>query len=453
MLSFKRKVGYGLGDTASNIVFQTVANFMLIFYTDVFGISAAAAGTLMLVVRLFDGFTDPVMGGITDRTRTKWGVYRPYLLFLAVPYALLAVLAFTTPDFSESNKLIYAYITYAVLMTAYTAINIPYSALGGVMTSDPKDRASLQSYRFAMAMAGAAVVVWAVPELVIKLGQGDEALGYQLTMAFLAMIALICFVACFYLTEEKIQTKVSSDESMFSDFISLFKNDQWLIIAAITVLLLSLVGMRSAVTPHYVKYYMGDESLTSSFLLLATLASFIGALSVSFFSKIAEKRTLLFISALGTALFNTLLFALPGDLTALIFSCNMAASFCQMIMVPIIFSMVADTVDHGTLKTGKRIMGMTFSGHLLMVKLGFALGGAGAGWILSAYHYMPNQAQSTEGLNGIILAFAILPIVFSGLCAVLSLFYKLDNNRITTIQKTLNQQQNLVKQPRFSHHE
>ncbi len=204
-LTIKEKMGYGLGDTASNIVFQMVANFMLIFYTDVYGLSAAAAGTLLLSVRLFDGFTDPVMGGIADRTRTRWGSYRPYILFLAIPYGVLACLAFITPDFDTTGKLIYAYITYGLLMTCYTAINIPYGALGGVMVNDPKERTSLQSYRFAMAMAALVIIVWAIPRLVEFFGQGSDTKGYPLAMVFMGALAASCFLLCFTMTKETIQ--------------------------------------------------------------------------------------------------------------------------------------------------------------------------------------------------------------------------------------------------------
>ena len=189
----KKKSGYGLGDTACNIVFQIVINFLLIFYTDVFGISAAAAGTLLLVVRLFDGFTDPIMGGIADRTTSKFGKYRPYLLWMAIPFAVTGVLVFITPDFNETGKLIYAYITYTLIMTVYTAINIPYSALGGVMAGDSSERTSIQSYRFSLAMLGGALTVYLLPKLVNYFGNGSEASGYPIAMGVMGLI-VICFL-------------------------------------------------------------------------------------------------------------------------------------------------------------------------------------------------------------------------------------------------------------------
>ena len=199
-ISVKEKIGYGLGDAASNIIFQTVMTFLAFFYTDVFGISAAAVGTLFLSVRVLDAITDPVMGNLADRTETRWGSYRPYLLWLAVPFGVISCLTFTTPDFSDSGKVIYAYFTYAALMVIYTAINIPYCALGGVLTSNPSERVSIQSYRFAFAsLAGILITATTLP-LVDYFGQGDKASGYQMTMLLMSILGIILFWLCFATT-------------------------------------------------------------------------------------------------------------------------------------------------------------------------------------------------------------------------------------------------------------
>ena len=202
-VSVIEKIGYGLGDTASNIVFQMVMMFMAFFYTDVFGISAAAMGTLFLVVRIFDAITDPVMGALADRTQTRWGKFRPYLLWLCVPYALIAVLAFTTPDLSSSGKLIWAYATYSLLMGIYTAINIPYCALGGVITADSQERVSLNSYRFFLATSAGVLVASSTLYLVKTLGQGNDQKGFQLAMAVFSALAVVFFLACFFLTRSE----------------------------------------------------------------------------------------------------------------------------------------------------------------------------------------------------------------------------------------------------------
>jgi len=430
------KLGYGLGDTASNIVFQMVANFMLVFYTDVYGLSAAAAGTLLLAVRLIDGFTDPLMGGIADRTRTRWGAYRPYLLFLAVPYGVFACLAFITPDFSDTGKLVYAYITYTLLMTCYTAINIPYGALGGVMASDPKERASLQSYRFAMAMAALLVVVWAIPKLVGFWGEGDDSSGYPLAMLCMGTLAAVCFLLCFRLTSEKVQLEkpIGRKREIFRQFLQLFKNDQWVVIAAVSLFILILIGVRSAVAPHYMKYYVGQESLTSDFLTVAAIGSILGAVCTNFLTKHIEKKRLFQISVVVVIVSHALFYVIPTDQIAVIFIVYFIANFSHMIITPIMFSMVADTVDYGVSLTGNRLTAITFSGHLLAIKLGFAIGGALAGWILHSYHYVPNQPQSEETLSGILFAFAGLPIA----CMLISFFligkYRLTEPEVRRIQ-------------------
>ncbi|WAJ71889.1 glycoside-pentoside-hexuronide (GPH):cation symporter [Catenovulum adriaticum] len=436
-LTIKEKLGYGLGDTACNIVFQIVANFMLIFYTDVFGISAAAAGTLMLVVRLFDGVTDPIMGGVADRTKTRFGTYRPYLLLMAIPYGALAIAAFTTPDLAQDNKLVYAYITYALLMTCYTAINIPYSALGGVMTSDPTERASLQSFRFAMAMSGGVVVVWALPQMLDTFKEFGQQAAYQYAMGILALLAVICFFICFFLTKEREQTKETHKSNMAQDFFNLFKNDQWVLMVVITLFVLTLIGLRSAIAPHYVKYYLGDESLTSAFLTMGMVAAVLGALCTHFLSKKFGKKVLFQVGLVSGVLSHAILFILPATQVSLIFVAFFIANFVHMIVTPLMFSMIADTVDYGHLKTGKRSMAMTFSGHLLAIKFGFAIGGATAGWMLSAYEYVPNQAQSSEALFGILMGFAAVPAALLFVAAFIMTKYNLTETKLFEVQKKL----------------
>ena len=221
------KFGYGLGDAASNIVYQAVINVLLYFYTDVYGIEAAAAGTLMLVVRLFDAFTDPAMGAIADRTRTRHGRYRPWMLWIAIPYGLLAIAAFVTPNADMGTKLVYAYISYALLMTAYTAVNVPYSALGGVMTGDSEERGNLQTWRFAMAMVGGFLVTSSVFWLSALLGGGVEPENYQVgfprAMMILSTIGVLCFLGCFKLTREYVYSDQKEKRSPVQDLKTMFR--------------------------------------------------------------------------------------------------------------------------------------------------------------------------------------------------------------------------------------
>ena len=266
MLTIREKIAYGLGDTASNIIFQTVMMFLLIFYTDVVGLSPALVGTLFLVVRLFDAITDPLMGAMADRTKTRWGQFRPYILWLAVPFGIISVMAFTTPDFSYNGKVVYAFATYTLLMIAYTAINIPYSALGGVLTAEPSERVSVQSYRFVLGMLGGLIVAASTLPLVEWFGEGDKAKGYQLTMMAMSLLGVVLFLLCFSGTNERVSTPAEQKTSFFDDLRSLWKNDQWRILCLAGLFLLTGQVLRATLAIYYVKYVLNLEQYITLFI-------------------------------------------------------------------------------------------------------------------------------------------------------------------------------------------
>ncbi len=439
MLRAKEKLGYGFGDLASNIVFQSVANFMLIFYTDVFGISAVAAGTILLLVRLGDAVTDPIMGMVADRTRTRFGRYRPYLLWMAVPFAVMAVFAFTTPPFSGTALFVYAFVTYALMMLAYTMVNIPYAALGGVMTEDPSERASLQSWRFAMAMLGAMLVVWAVPNLVGVLGQGDPQQGYTRAMTCMGLFAIACFVLCFLWTKENSPSvQDRKHDSVLADLKTLFRNDQWAIVAGISFFVLILFSARISVAPHFVKYVLGqDDAFLGRFLLWANVGALIGAVCTNYLARYVEKKHLMWCALLGSILSGVALLMTPDQYLNLILLEFVFAQYFQNIVVILMFSMVADTVDYGACKYGQRIMGLTYSGQLLAVKAGFGVGGALAGWLLGFWGYQANAPQTEETLAGIRHIFSTVPIGCALICIGLAAAYRLDNAKMAEIHEKI----------------
>ncbi|MCM2678571.1 MFS transporter [Echinimonas agarilytica] len=439
MISIREKIGYGLGDTASNLVFQMVINFMMFFYTDVYGLSAAAVGTLMLVVRLFDGVTDPIMGGVADRTKTRWGSYRPYLLITSIPYAILAVMTFTTPDLSDNGKLVYAYITYALLMTAYTAVNVPYSALGGVLTSNNKERTSIQSYRFALAMSGGALVsAFTMPMVDYFAGpDGDRQMGFQYAMGVFATLAFLCFVFCFFSTKERVQPKIPKNQTFFKDIASFKDNKPFMMLAAASFILLIMTAMRGATTPYYLTYYVGREDLISQFLTAGMLASIAGAVSVNWFSLRFCKVQLVKFGSIMITVTHLALYYLPSSQIELIFAASMIGGFAQMLVVPIVFAMVADTADYGALKTGSTKMAMSYSAHLLVLKFGIALGGAGAGWILAGTGYVANQEQTELALNGIMFTYALGAVITGVVMAVIFQFYTLTDAKMDEVHEEL----------------
>jgi GPH family glycoside/pentoside/hexuronide:cation symporter len=443
-LTVREKFGFGLGDTASNIVYQAVINILLYFYTDVYGIEAAAAGTLMLVVRIFDAITDPMMGAIADRTRTKWGRYRPWMLWVAVPYGALAVAAFVTPDVSMGQKLVYAYISYALLMTAYTAVNVPYSALGGVMTGDSEERGALQTWRFAMAMVGGFLVTSSIFPLAKLLGGGEEPENYQLgfpfAMTVMAIIGVLCFLLCFKLTREHVYPDANQPKrNVLEDLGAMFSNSQWLVIAIATLIIMTRGAMQGATKPYFVDYYlitdnmpawltwfMGSTSAKlSAFLSMTMLAGVAGAISANFIARSLCKVTVMKLAMTGTIVMNVLLFLIPRDavLSALIIL--MVSNFFHMMFIPMLFSTVPDTVDYGMRTVGRGAMAMFCAGHLFVLKLGNAFGGFFVGHLLGWFGYQANVEQSERALTGIMIAFAGSSILAASLVLVCLQFYRL----------------------------
>jgi GPH family glycoside/pentoside/hexuronide:cation symporter len=436
-LSFSEKLGYGLGDTASNIVYQAVINVLLYFYTDVYGITAAAAGTLMLVVRLFDAVIDPVMGGIADRTRSKHGRYRPWMLWVAIPYGVLAVTAFITPGATVGTKLVYAYISYALLMTAYTAVNIPYSALGGVMTDDSEERANLQTWRFAMAMVGGFLVTSSIFPLARLLGGGSKPQNYQigfpLAMTVMAIIGVLCFLGCFALTKEHRYHDQAPGNAM-NDVKAMFTNSQWLIIAVATLIIMTRGAMQSAAKPYFVNYYLinnltGTFSKTSNLLSLffglTMLAGVAGAMMANRMIRRHCKVKVMKLALCGTIVMNASLFFVPREWIFQALSMTMLSNFFHMMFVPLLFSTIPDTVDYGIRTMGKGAMAMFCGGHLFALKFGNAVGGSTTGWLLALFGYRANVEQNSRALFGIVFAFAGSTVIAASLVLVCLHFYRL----------------------------
>jgi GPH family glycoside/pentoside/hexuronide:cation symporter len=440
MISIKEKIAYGLGDTASNIVFQTVMLFLTFFYTDIFGISPAFVGTMFLAVRLIDAITDPLMGALADRTNTKWGKFRPYLLWFALPFGVISVLAFTTPDLSEDGKMIYAFVTYTALMMVYTAINIPYCALGGVLTADPKERVSVQSYRFVFAMLGGLLVSGLTLPLVDFLGQGDQAKGYQLTIAAMSILGVAMFLTCFWGTKERLHPPIDQQSSFKQDLANLLKNDQWRILSIASVCLLSGMVLRTSLAIYYVKYFLNMPDSITLFITLGMLGNIFGCmLAEPLAKKVCKVKAYISLQVIAAGLCIASYFV-TADQTTLAFIMFIAWGFTFNMATPLLWAKMADAVDYGQYKTGVRITGMIYSSIIFFIKLGVAVGGAAAGWLLSGYGYQADTAQTPETLKGILMSFTLFPAIGSILVAVVMSWYKLDSAKVDEIHLQLNKQ-------------
>jgi GPH family glycoside/pentoside/hexuronide:cation symporter len=438
-LSIKEKVGYGLGDFAANIVFQTVMIFLMYYYTDIFGIPVAAVGTLFLVSRIWDGINDPLMGAIADRTKSKHGRFRPWIKWTAIPFGIMAVLMFTTPDFSVSMKIVYAYVTYILMMMIYTANNIPYGALSGVMTSDSIERTSLNSYRFVFGQSAALMVQGLTLPLIAFLGAGNKALGYQLSMGLFALIAIGMFYITFYTTRERIEPPKEQVTPIKDDLKDLLNNRPWIILFVMGLVTFIFLSLRIAVGLYYFQYYVGDESLFSMFAVLGTIGLIIGIpLSKPLTKKFGKRNTYIMSNALsGLAVLGLFI---PGpDEWKIAYAISALVGFFNGPGVPILWAMYADTADYSEWKFGRRATGIVFSAATFGQKFGWGIGGAITGWLLAIFNYVPNTEQTPEAILGIKLMLSIIPGVLMILSVILLFFYNLSEPFMDKIQTELSE--------------
>jgi GPH family glycoside/pentoside/hexuronide:cation symporter len=450
-LSVVEKAGYAAGDVASNLYFQTFLYFILIYYTDVVGLSAGAVATMFAVSRFWDAFNDPVMGAVADRTNTRWGRFRPYLLWMAVPFAALGFLAFTTPDFDATGKLIYAYITYNLLMMAYTAINVPYAALMGVITPNSLERTSLASYRFVGVFIAALIVQGLSLHLVRYFGQGDQARGWQMTMATLGVVAVALFFTTFATTRERVAPALRQESDVRGDLKALFANKPWLLIGGATLFQLGFIAVRSASIAYYFKYYVQDqvlpvvggaspvsfETLASTFMVSGGIVTIGATMLTRWFAKWFGKGTayvgFLALSVVAQALF----FFVSPENVLVMFALNILVSFAWGPVSALQWSMYTDAADHLEWTTGRRLTGLLMAASLFALKIGLAIGGWFVGGVLAYAGYVANQAQTGDALTAIRLLMSLYPAAFGAIGVVLMLFYPLTNRKMAEIEQGL----------------
>lgn len=443
-VKFTEKAAYGLGDVGFNFYWTSISAFLLIFYTDVFGISAAAAGTMMLVTKIIDAFTDPMMGALADRTRSRFGRFRPYLLWLAIPLAAAGVLTFTTPDLSNTGKLIWAYATYSLMMVLYTAINIPYSALSGVITADSQQRTTLISFRFMGGFTGGVLVTYLIPKMVPVLGQGNDILGWQLTMTIFGIAAAVMFLTTFLFTRERIEPLNEKPDSVLQDLKDLKDNKPWIVLFVLALIIMVCIVMRAGSGAYYFRYYVERPDLVGEFLSTYMVALALGAASTPLMTRFMDKKKLMMLLMGLAGVFSISLFFVPPSAVGLIFAINLAIGFVLGPKSPLAFSMYADTADYNEWRTGRRATAMTFSAATFSQKLGGAVASAVIGWVLALLGYVANQQQSEGSQLGILLLMSIIPGVIALLSAFVMRFYTLDSQQLVKIQLDLQKRKDAV---------
>jgi len=498
-LPLYEKVGYAMGDAGANLVWRGALAYLAVFYTDTFGISAAAAAMLFLVVRLSDGVTDIIMGMIADRTQSRFGKFRPWILYSAPFLGLFMVLCFTTPDFSTTNKLIYAYVTYIGLTLAYTVSNVPYSALMGVMTPDDTERTKLSGFRFAGAFTGGLLVMGFLPELVAFFGGGDNAKGYQLTMYLFASLLIILMIITFATTKERVTPHASNEGNLKSelfdltkslpfiilpllattlffyyrdlysgvffalvmaamtfvikkllkkdkqsltgsqrDMVDLLTNKPWLVLLGIGFLTMMFNGIKYGVIAYYFKYHVANELMAGQYFIALLIVSILGALATGKLAEIMGKRNLFIASLMLSGLLTTAFYWVPSDNLVAVFTFGCAAEFFAAMMPTLFFSMLGDSADYSEWKNKRRATGLIYSAGTFVQKTGGGFAGALVLVVLAGYGYNGmDELTITQALPGMQLLMSWIPAAFAFLGAALMLIYPLTSAMTQKITEDL----------------
>lgn len=412
-LSITEKIGFGAGDMAVNIVMITMQLIIAYFYTDIYGLDPVDMGIMFMVVRLIDAISDPVMGMITDKCNSKHGHYRPFMLWFAIPFGVAVYLAFITPDVAYTYKLAWAYFSYILLTLIFTIVTIPYISLIGVITNDPAERLSANGYRFVLVKVAAFLVTIVVPALALYLGDGNMRDGYQPAMGIMGILGSVLLLFCFFTTKERIKPVIEKTK-LKEQAKLLLRNDQWLLLCIVLVLLMCGIVIRGSVGTYYAKYYLhGGDALISPFLATGVTASILAMIASTWITKFYCKVKLFRYSQILTFVLCTAMYFTVGqDDIVLAFLFTFLIWFSADLYMPIFWSSIAEAVDYGHRKTGIRVSGLAFGGISFCQKLGMGIAGGLLGYLLSYFNYQADVEQREFTLNGIALLVTVIPAIF-----------------------------------------
>jgi len=465
-LSFREKAGYSLGDAGANLVFQVLMAYQFLFFTKIMGIAPAAAGTLFLLGRFFDAITDPMMGVIADRTQSRWGRFRPWLIWSALPFAGIFWMTFTSPGFQPGMQTLYGYVMYFLLMALYTINNVPYCALGGVMTGDVDERTSLNTYRFVATTAATFVVTGLTLPLVAKFGDGNDAKGWSVTIGIFAVFMVVLFIATFFATRERVEPDPNQENSVKQDIKDLFKNKPWVILFAATLSIFVMLVVRGGSLAFFMEQCVdktamfaflqkfnlvmpadgaslsfGQKILNTFGLLIKQDQSNVAAVTYAFTNMVGTgttmigvllskplsirfgKKTVFITSLLATAICTFWLMFIPATSSGTIFLQGLLWGACYGPSIPLLWSMIADTADYSEWKTGRRSTAFAFAGVVFALKFGLGVGGFVQGMILSLYGYQGGSDISASAIRGFLHCSTVYPALFIVVAVGIMLFY------------------------------
>ncbi len=460
MIKLTEKIGYGFGDMASSMFWKLFGAYLMIFYTDVFGLPAAVVGTMFLITRIWDSAFDPIVGVVADRTHSRWGKFRPYLLWLAVPFGIIGILTFVTPDWSPTGKLIYAYVTYSLMMMIYSAINVPYASLLGVMSPNPKERNTLSTYRMTFAYIGSFIALLLFMPLVNFFSGNskeltDQQTGWTMAVVVIAILCIVLFFGCFAWTKERVRPIKETQNPLKEDLKDLFKNKPWWILLGAGVAALVFNSIRDGATVYYFKYFVVEEDyatvsffgmsfvLSGLYLALGQAANIIGVIAAAPVSnRIGKRNTYMWAMIIATVL-SVIFYWFDKDDLIWMFVFQALISVCAGSIFPLLWSMYADCADYSELKTGNRATGLIFSSSSMSQKFGWAIGTAVTGWLLGFFGFQANAVQSEEAISGIKMFLSFLPAIGTILSVVFISMYPLTENKMKDITTELEHKRQL----------
>ena len=468
-LSISEKIGYSLGDLAANLVFQTLMTYLAYFYTDIYGLEANDATAIIFIVGTISAFGfNPIVGAIADRTNSKWGKFRPWILWTAVPLGIVSVLAFSTPDFEYQGKVIYAVITYTLLLLLYASSNLPYSALSGVITGDMKERNSISSYRFVAVMfAQFFVQVFMLP-IIIYAGNGDKAIGIELVMTWLAIIGTFMLLITFVTTKERIVPTAEQKSTVMEDLSDLIKNKPWVIMLVLTTLTFVSLAMKGGSYVYYFENYVDKTRLTD---FISPILDFLSSIGVNFFGNdpvsagfglfnaggiifmiigiglskpLADaygKRNIFGFFLLVSTLFIILFNFFDKTSVELMFGAQVLHGFFYGITIPLLWAMIADVADYSEWKNNRRATAIIFSAMMVGLKLGLTIGSALVAKILGSYGYIPGaeNGQTEVAIQGTKMLVSMFPAIPFLIGVVLLFFYEINKEMESQIEIDLKQ--------------
>lgn len=451
-ISVKEKIGYGFGDFACCLIYVSISTYLLFFYTDVFGLTSSIAALMFLIVRILDAISDPIIGVVIDKTNTKYGKFRPFLLYGAVPFAILAILCFSTPQLSQGGKIIYAYATYIAISVCYTFVNVPYSALTSAMTQDQNESVSITTYRMFLANIGQVVVSFFVPFLASQFSKSmNLAQSWKLTMVIIATIGGILLLVCFKSTKERVKVPSSHNKIKFSDIFEQFKANRPLVV--LSIFFLVIYGVKSVVSSigiYYVTYYVGRAELIKWYSLIGTLPALLIIPFIPWLSKKLTKKQLMTTSIIIDILGMLGLFLIPSTWIVAIFISRGIASIGNGMNTAYMWALIPEVVQYGEWKTNKRLGGMIYAVIGFFFKCGNALGGMIPGLVLSMSGYVAKKAQTPTALHGILITTAVIPICLYVVAIICMKFYNLDKETYAKISEELKERNKLALEKELS---